>query len=329
MALKVFARRKEAHPPHPPPVGITGPTPQTDYQPAEVAQLHPDPLQRLLQQNRPAVIIADAQRWVSDARFDEARAQAERAIEEDFALVPAGCASVHTTLDDLPGAPDVEHQVEPFLLAIHPVTNARFQHFVDAGCYDDLDLWPEEIWPHLIELHDLTGKPGPRFWRGGRHDKLTADWPVVGISWYEADAYARWAGLRLPNEAEWQMAASWRIRSEADVFRRFPWGDAMDYQRCNIWGTGLGTISPVDTFENGAALNGVKQLIGNVWEWTSSDFEVTDANGVPVVGEMPMKVTRGGAYDTYFDTQATSTFRTAQLLLSRTHNTGLRCALDV
>ncbi len=152
---------------------------------------------------------------------------------------------------------------------------------------------------------------------------------MVGISWYEAAAYAKWVGLRLPSEAEWQMAASWRISSEADVFRRFPWGDAMDYQRCNIWGAGLGRIVSVEEFETGDAPNGVRQLIGNVWEWTDSDFEITDAQGRMIIGEMPAKGVRGGAFDTYFDTQATATFRTGQILLGRTHNTGFRCALDV
>jgi iron(II)-dependent oxidoreductase len=73
----------------------------------------------------------------------------------------------------------------------------------------------------------------------------------------------------------------------------------------------------------------VQQLIGNVWEWTTSEFEPADAQGHPVVGEMPMRSVRGGAYDTYFDTQATASFHTGQILLTRAHNVGFRCALDV
>ena len=103
----------------------------------------------------------------------------------------------------------------------------------------------------------------------------------------------------------------------------------MDYQRCNLWGTSRGGLAPVDAYPNGAAPNGVRQLVGNVWEWTAGDFEVTDAEGLIVVGEMPLKCIRGGAYDTYFDTQATSTFRTGQILLARAHNVGFRCALEV
>lgn len=334
MALNLFSRKQSNDT-----VGLGGsaaPAPpddrqrlRADHEPAEPEPLHPDPLRRLYQQHRFAVILAQEDRWATDTEGRNICAVAERMLENELALVPAGLAAMPTTLDDQPGCPETEVEVEPFLLAVHPVTNARFQQFVSAGCYDDLDLWPGRIWPHLIELHDLTGKPGPRYWVDGRHDRRLSDRPVVGISWYEADAYARWVGLRLPTEAEWQMAASWRIRSEADVFRRFPWGDAMDYQRCNTWGAGLGRLAPVEKFESGDAPNGVRQLIGNVWEWTAGGFEVTDAQGNIIVGEMPMKSIRGGAFDTYFDTQATSSFRTGQILLARTHNLGFRCAQDI
>jgi len=302
---------------------------RADFQPADVEPPHTDPLQRLFQQHRYAVLVGGADRWAIDPESRNLCAAAERRLEEDTALVPAGRATLSTSLDDQPGAPEIEVEVAPFLLAVYPVTNARYQHFVSGGGYDDLDLFPQEIWPHLIELHDLTGKPGPRYWIDGRHDRRLADHPVVGVSWYEAAAYAKWAGLRLPSEAEWQMAASWRIHSDADVFRRFPWGDAMDYQRCNVWGAGRGRTVAVADFESGDAPNGVRQLIGNVWEWTSTDFDVTDAEGRVILGEMPLKCMRGGAFDTYFDAQASSTFRTGQILLGRTHNVGFRCALDV
>ncbi len=331
MALKLFSKNKK-------PAAETSSAPAPaearrelgkSYQPADLEPLHPDPLRRLYQQQRYAVIVAQQDHWETTAEGQNVVAVAERKLEEEIALVPSGYAAVPQTLDDAPGCPEKEIDVAAFLLSVYPVTNSRFQRFVDAECYDDLELWPEEIWPHLIELHDLTGKPGPRYWVEGRHDRRFADHPVVGVSWYEAVAYAKWVGLRLPTEAEWQMAASWRIKSEADVFRRFPWGDAMDYRRCNTWGAGLGRTVPVNEFEAGRAPNGVQQLIGNVWEWTASELEVTDPQGRVVIGEMPMKVIRGGAYDTYFDTQATSSFRTGQILLARAHNAGFRCALDV
>ncbi len=334
MALKFLTRklrgaaRTGAGAPMPCPTPGSRPS-SSDHQPAEREAPHPEPLQQLCQQHRYAVLLAQMGRCAPNVEGADLYAAAERKLEEDMGVVPAGSVSMPTTLDDRPGCPEIDVDVEPFLLALHTVTNERFQHFVDANCYDELDLWPEEIWPHLIELHDLTGKPGPRYWVEGRHDRRLADHPVVGVSWYEAMTYAKWVGLSLPTEAQWQMAASWRIRSEADVFRRFPWGDAMDYERCNVWGSGRGRTTPVNDYASGVAPNGVHQLIGNVWEWMSSEFEITDSKGRPVVGEMPMKGVRGGAFDTYFDTQATASFRTGQILLARTHNLGFRCAVEV
>jgi iron(II)-dependent oxidoreductase len=223
----------------------------------------------------------------------------------------------------------MDYETSPFLLARYLVTNAQYQNFVDVGGYSELELWDREIWPHLIDFKDQTEEPGPRFWRKARHNRSLAEHPVVGICYYEASAYSRWAGFRLPSEAEWQMAASWRIRSSANVLRRYPWGDALDVNKCNIWASGLAGTVPVNAYANGSAPNGVCQLCGNVWEWTASDFEMTDDENNPVLGDMLMKSIRGGAFDTYFPSQATSCFRTALASLARPHNVGIRLALDL
>jgi iron(II)-dependent oxidoreductase len=85
----------------------------------------------------------------------------------------------------------------------------------------------------------------------------------------------------------------------------------------------------VTDYVDGASPNGVQQLVGNVWEWTVSDFEITDDEGHPIIGDMLMKSIRGGAFDTYFASQAASTFRTGAPCVSRVHNVGFRCAMDV
>ena len=108
--------------------------------------------------------------------------------------------------------------------------------------------------------------------------------------------FALWSGQRLPTEVEWQMAASWHLNSSTDMMRRFPWGDAMDKEKCNIWCSRICGTVPVNRYPNGAAPNHVLQLMGNVWEWTDSEFSVTDDRGNPIVGEMPMHSIRGGAY---------------------------------
>ena len=255
--------------------------------------------------------------------------QAVHELERRMALVPAGSVAIPLTLTDQPGAPDEDVDVEPFLLGVHTVTNAEFQKFVDDGGYEKLEYWPEDIWPHLIEFKDLTDCQSPAYWWDGRHDQRLADHPVVGVSWLEAQAYALWIGQRLPTEAEWQVAASWGIKSTVDIHRRFPWGDTTDNTRCNIWSTRLGCTAPVSAFPTGAAPNQVLQLVGNVWEWTTAEYTVTDYEGRPILAEMIMQVVRGGAFDTYFETQATSQFRTGLLALARTHNTGFRCAMDL
>jgi gamma-glutamyl hercynylcysteine S-oxide synthase len=288
-----------------------------------------DPLLRHMELGQYGLIVGNADQWRDHADIETIFKAAAGKIDDSFALVPEGYASVPQSLNDTPGCPEVDVETRPFLLARHVVTNLQYQRFVDSGGYENLDLWPKDIWPHLIDLNDQTDRPGPRYWRDGRHEKQSGDHPVVGICYYEAEAYAKWAGYRLPTEAEWQMAASWRIRSSAHVLRRYPWGDALDTRKCNIWASGVGGTAPVTAYEGGASPNGVLQLIGNVWEWTGSDFVVSDDKGKPMVGDMLMKVIRGGAFDTYFPCQATSFFRTGLASLSRVQNVGVRCAMDL
>lgn len=331
MGLNIFSRRQAdsvgtVQDRRPEPRKVRTPPP---FEPAEPLHLEADPLLRCLQLERFGMITARQESWRNHPGAKAVLDSAANALDEMFALVPEGFASLPQTANGLPGAPELDVETQAFLLQRHTVTNAQFQKFVDAGGYEDLEYWPKDIWPHIIDFRDQTHTSGPRYWRNGRHNKLLAHHPVVGVCYYEAAAYARWAGYRLPSEAEWQMAASWRIRSSANVLRRYPWGDALDIRRCNIWASGVGTTLPVHGCDSGAAPNGVLQLIGNVWEWTSSDFDITDDEGRNIVGDMLMKSIRGGAFDTYFPFQATSAFRTGLPSLVRAHNTGFRCAMDL
>lgn len=297
------------------------------FQPAPYEKLDDEPLKRMLQQGRLATLLREESSPSGSIDSGTILDAAKAELEDRMALVPAGSSGIPQGLFD--AGDEVEIPVDPYLLDVHTITNGRYQKFVDAGGYDALEYWPEEIWPHLIELKDLTGQPGPRFWRQGRSDERLGNHPVVGISWYEAQAFALWTGQRLPTEAEWQMASSWHINSSTDIMRRFPWGDAMNWEKCNIWTSRRNGAVPVDEYPCGVAPNHVFQLAGNVWEWTDSEYVISDSNGNPVVGEMPMHVVRGGAFDTYFESQATAQFRTGQIALARTHNTGFRCAMDL
>jgi iron(II)-dependent oxidoreductase len=326
MGLALFSRKVEAK------VKSSSPRPAraaAEYRAAAVPKLPDDELIRMAATHRFGALAAQAQRFAKHPSFKEMYRTASLAIESKFAFVPEGFAAIPQTTDDTPGAPETDVETAAFLLARHCVSNAEFQHFVDDGGYDHQELWPQDIWPHLIDFKDLTDTQGPRFWREGRHDKRYANHPVVGICYYEAAAYARWAGYRLPTEAEWQMAASWRIRSSAQTIRRYPWGDALNTRFCNVWASANGETLPVDGLPEGAAPNGVLQLVGNVWEWTDSDFVATDTQGQSLVADMVLKSIRGGAYDTYFRSQATSLFRTGIVGLARSHNVGIRCAMDL
>jgi iron(II)-dependent oxidoreductase len=327
MVLNLFSRKPPTEKAEEPARPVNKRAPE-QYLPADPVKLDSDPLKQLLQQEQYGLFLTGQIQWRTHPNYPSVLKSAMESLDRQYALVPEGFVSLPQTVVDYPGCPETDIETEPFLSSTYTVTNSQFQKFVDAGGYENLELWPKDIWPHLIDLKDLTEKPGPRFWEQGRHDKRLADHPVVGVCFFEAAAYAKWAGVRLPTEAEWQMAASWRIRSSAHVLRRYPWGDALDTRRCNIWASNVGQAVPVHEYETGGAPNGVLQLVGNVWEWTDSDFNVVDKAGRPVLGDMMMRSIRGGAFDTYFPSQATSFFRTGLGVLFRVHNVGFRCALN-
>jgi iron(II)-dependent oxidoreductase len=262
-------------------------------------------------------------------------------LAEATALVPEGEVLLGQ-IDESPEAGDLDFgetaasqvravRVEPLFLDRYPVTNAQFYEFVAAGGYQDAALWDTTILPAVLGFVDQTGQPGPRFWSGGCYDAAKKDHPVVGVSWYEAAAYARWAGKRLPTDAEWVKAGSWpaSLAVTTRSQRRYPWGDGMDRGRANLWGSGPKGTVPVTAFADGVSVGGVYQLIGNVWEWMRGGFPLIDPGEGQWIFETPMKSIRGGAFDTYFDSQATCQFQSGEAAIARKHNIGFRCAVGV
>ncbi len=157
-----------------------------------------------------------------------------------------------------------------------PVSNGDFLAFMHDGGYSNPDWWSAEGWAHRNE----DGLTAPKYWsrdgsqwwrtRFGVVEPVPLDEPVQHVSFFEAEAYARWAGRRLPTEAEWEKAA--RYDPVSGRSRRYPWGDEDPTSRhANLDGTAL-RPSPVGSYPAGASALGVHQLMGDVWEWTSTDF---------------------------------------------------------
>lgn len=160
--------------------------------------------------------------------------------------------------------------VAPFRIARVPVTNREFLEFVREGGYRRREWWSPEGWDCKVQVS------APRYWKSNGDEwlerrfsewvPLEPDLPVMHVDWHEASAYCRYAGRRLPSEAEWEIAAS---LEGAGGKRRFPWGDSSDSGRANLVGAGR---VPVGGFPSGDSSGGCRQMIGNVWEWTSSVF---------------------------------------------------------
>lgn len=256
-------------------------------------------------------------------------------------LVPAGRFQMGTSSD--PWAYDNErpaHLVDlgGFYIDTVPVSNAGYRAFVEAGGYDDPRLWTDAGWRWRCE----SGKRAPAFWfidsgswlrrRFGRVEPLPDDQPVQHVCWYEADAYARWAGRRLPTEAEWEKAASWDAATGTK--RRYPWGDRPPDDTLANLGQTRYQPTAAGSYPAGASPVGALQMVGDVWEWTASDF-----TGYPGFRSFPyqeysevffgsgQKVLRGGAWAT--DPLACRTsFRNWDLPIRRQIFAGFRTARD-
>jgi len=168
-------------------------------------------------------------------------------------------------------------EVAPFRIAATPVTNAEFQAFVEDGGYRRRECWGRRGW----DWRRRERAEHPLFWQrdGGRWFERRFEllvplepWhPVVHVNWYEAEAFCRWAGRRLPTEAEWELAAT--LDPATGRKRRFPWGDAPPTpERANLDYRAGGTLD-VRALPSGDSPVGCRQMIGNVWEWVADTFE--------------------------------------------------------
>jgi iron(II)-dependent oxidoreductase len=165
--------------------------------------------------------------------------------------------------------------VRDYLIGASPITNATYLTFVEGGGYERREWWSEEGWAWK-EQYDITRPRGwtadhAAEWRVTALEPLDPHKPVVHVSWFEADAFARAHGARLPTEFEWEKAATWD--QHRGVARRYPWGNdpPVPGVHANVDQLGAGTAQ-AGAFAEGRSPYGCVGMIGDVWEWTSSDF---------------------------------------------------------
>jgi gamma-glutamyl hercynylcysteine S-oxide synthase len=202
------------------------------------------------------------------------------AADGEMVSIPAGTFLMGAPWDSFVydnERPAHEVTVPEFRLARAPVTNGEYARFLEEGGYGRREFWSEEGWQCL----EKEGWQSPLYWRREgsawverrmfEEGELRVEHPLTGVSWFEAEAYARFVGQRLPTEAEWERAAS--CDESNGVKRRYAWGDEEpDDTRANFgrrhWGT-----TPVGSYPRGASAAGCLDMTGNVWEWTSTPFE--------------------------------------------------------
>jgi iron(II)-dependent oxidoreductase len=229
-------------------------------------------------------------------------------------------------------------EVRPFFIDVNPVTNGDFLLFIAAGGYTREEYWSEAGRRWLAE----SGAEAPKYWfaRESRWLTRTMDrtapvdprLPVCHVSWYEAEAFARFAGKRLPTEIEWEAAATWDPATGRK--RRFPWGDEpASNQLANLDQLGFGA-APVGAYRRNVSPIGCYGMIGDVWEWTASDFRPWpgfEAFPYPEYSEAffgdEYKVLRGGSWATR-PGAVRGTFRNWDYPIRRQIFSGFRCARD-
>jgi ergothioneine biosynthesis protein EgtB len=229
--------------------------------------------------------------------------------------------------------------LEDFQIDRAPVSNGDYLEFMNAGGYQDFRWWHSAGWEKVQQ----EKWEAPLYWEragdewmirdfGGLHraaDKLNE--PVYHVSFLEASAFAKWAGRRLPTEAEWEKTASFSPALTSK--QEFPWGEeSPDESRGNLFENGLWSVAPIGAYPLGQSAYGCQQLIGDVWEWTTSDYvpypgfrsDFDEYNDKWFVGQ---KVLRGGSFATP-RSHIRTTYRNFFYPHERWMVGGFRCAKD-
>lgn len=220
----------------------------------------------------------------------------------------------------------------------YPVTNKQFMAFIDDGGYEDYRFWLSDGWDIVTEKKWNS----PLYWQKmdgywykkdfGGLNRISPDEPVTNVSYYEADAYSKWAGKRLPTEEEWEKAASWNEDLKKKTL--YPWGDELPSDiNANLLESWNWAPSQIGSYPQGKSYYGCQQMLGDVWEWTSSEYvlypgfrskfsEYTDKWAIN------QKVLRGGSFATP-RSQIRNSYRNYFKPHERIPFSGFRCVRDL
>ncbi len=262
-------------------------------------------------------------------------------IQDEMIKIPGGIYELGFPRDDFcydNELPEHKTYLNPYEIDKYPVVNREFIEFIDAGGYQNYRFWLSDGW----DLVNEKQWKAPLYWR-----KIDGHWykkdfrglnkvspyePVTNVSYFEADAYSKWAGKRLPNEAEWEKAASW----SDDLKRKttYPWGDNLPSDStANLLESWTWAPSQIGSYPFGKSHYGCHQMIGDVWEWTSSEYvlypgfrskfsEYTDKWAIN------QKVLRGGSFATPI-MQIRNSYRNYFKPHERIPFSGFRCVRDL
>jgi formylglycine-generating enzyme required for sulfatase activity len=233
----------------------------------------------------------------------------------DPVVIPAGPFAM--------GNPPRPVDLPEYAIDRFPVTVAAFARFIGENGYAERRYWSDEGWAWRTESSIVK----PRFWDEPEWAAyLVPNHPVVGVSFFEAEAFAAHRGARLPSEAEWEKAA------RATDARKYPWGDDWRDDACGMRGVGPRSTLPVGIFPKGASPYGVRDMVGSVWQWCVDPFRgwragdeeaPVDDGGEPGA----RRTTCGGAWNT-LQWSVTCLGRNGFPPSARFSNLGFRCVTD-
>ena len=233
-----------------------------------------------------------------------------------------------------------EHKIylNDYKIDAYPITNQQFMEFIKDGGYENYKYWLSDGWEKVkankwkapMYWEKIDGEWNVRDFLGIR--KINPNQPVCHVSFYEADAYCKWAGKRLPTEAEWEKAACWNEEKQEKT--TFPWGNELPTEdKCNLLESYFWGCSEIGSFPKGVSHLGCQHMIGDVWEWTASEFTGYPGfkTGFDEYNDKwftNQKVLRGGSFGTP-KMSIRSSYRNFFRLDERWLFSGFRCAEDI